>query len=344
VTPEPVPDGALRRILVIAGLSAAAGALYGVFAHGSAPVGALVGAVDAGILSWVELIALARWAGSWQRRLPFSAWLAMRLAIYLAVVFVVAALSLPLLSGGAVTGAVNHADVMFAISMCVVANILLGVDELLGSGALFAFVAGRYHRPRREERVLLYLDLIGSTSKAEKLGEERFLDLLNAFFADVTDPIVREGGDIHKYVGDEVIAVWPAAADPARPIRACFAAIARLEAARDAYLRGFGVAPAFCAAVHAGPVVIGELGARKKEIALIGDAMNTAARILEAARETGEDLLVSASCYDRLRSPLADVVARRLAPVQVRGKAAPLELVALSREGWVATPLRVLRA
>ena len=77
--------------------------------------------------------------------------------------------------------------------------------------------------------------------------------------------------------------------------------------------------------------MIGELGAQKKEIALIGDAMNTAARILEAARETGASLLISSPYFERAPAPVAGVQARRLAPIALRGKAAPLELVALER-------------
>ena len=56
-------------------------------------------------------------------------------------------------------------------------NLLLGVNDLLGPGVLFAFVAGRYHHPRREERILLFVDMRASTAIAERLGEERFLDV-----------------------------------------------------------------------------------------------------------------------------------------------------------------------
>jgi hypothetical protein len=54
-------------------------------------------------------------------------------------------------------------------------NLLLGVNDLLGPGVLFAFVAGRYYHPRREERILLFIDMRASTSIAERLGEQRFL-------------------------------------------------------------------------------------------------------------------------------------------------------------------------
>jgi adenylate cyclase len=343
VNRETRSNGALRRILWITLLSAAAASVHGWRAHGAIVGGAVVGAVNAGVLSWLELVVLDRWADARLRRLPFIAFLGLRVAIYLVVVLAIAAVSLPLLNVEVRGLTIDRDDVFFAFSVCLAANVLLAIDQLLGSGALIAFVAGRYRRPRREERIILYLDLRGSTAIAERLGEERFLDLLNAFFADVTEPIEREGGEVHKYVGDEVIAAWPATADAALPIEACFAAAERIEEQAEVYRRAFGLVPGFRAAIHAGPVVIGELGARKKEIALIGDAMNTAARILEAARDTGADVLVSTAVFDLLRAP-AEVGARRLAPIPVRGKAAPLQLVALTRATLSAAPAEAVRA
>jgi adenylate cyclase len=114
-----------------------------------------------------------------------------------------------------------------------------------------------------------------------------------------------------------------------RPIRATFAARRRLAERASAYRAAFGETPDFRAAIHAGAVVIGELGAGKKEIALIGDAMNTAARILEAARETGASALISAPYFDRLGGTPAGFRALRLAPIPLRGKSAPLPLVTL---------------
>ena len=82
--------------------------------------------------------------------------------------------------------------------------------------------------------------------------------------------------------------------------------------------------------------MIGELGDQKKEIALIGDAMNTAARILEAARESGASVLISAPYYDAMRGAPTRISARRLAPIALRGKSAPLALVALDADGLPA--------
>ena len=323
----------LRLVLALTLVGAGVGASYGLLGRGSPGIGAAVGALNSGTLSFLEIFVLGRWARAALARWPFAAYFTARVALYVAVVLAANLSTLALAGVSRPLSGLDSRDIWFALAICAAVNLLFSVNDLLGPGVLFAFAAGRYRRPRREERVLLYLDLRGSTALVERLGEERFLDLLNEFFAEVTAEIVGEGGEIHKYVGDEVIAVWPAAADPARPIRACFAAAARIEEEASAYRRAFGAVPSFRAAIHAGPVVIGELGARKKEIALIGDAMNTAAHILEAAREAGASVLVSSMLYDRLGAPLPGVDAKRLPPIVLRGKSAPLSLISLTAKG-----------
>ena len=217
--------------------------------------------------------------------------------------------------------------------MCIAFNVLVGVDDLLGQGVLFAFIAGRYRNPRREERALLFIDMRNSTAAAERLGEERFLALLNAFFADVTQAVAQHGGTIHKYVGDETIATWPlqAAGTPPRCVEACLAAADRLAARGKAYVDEFGQAVEFRAALHGGAVVVGELGYAKREIAFIGDAMNTTARLVEACRETGMPVLASAELLSRLGPLPSGITAAPLPPIPLRGKAAPLAASSLAR-------------
>ena len=212
---------------------------------------------------------------------------------------------------------------------------LFSVNELLGPGTLFAFAAGRYYHPRIEERALLFIDMRASTAIAERIGELRILDLLNRFVTDVSLAVAEAGGDIHKYVGDEVIATWRLApgANQVDCVRACFGAFDRIGAQRSAYERDFGFVPDFRAGLHCGPVAVGELGYLKKEIALIGDTMNAAARIVEACRETDNRVLASAALLDRLAALPPGVTRRRLGELAMRGKERPLELCVLEAHG-----------
>jgi adenylate cyclase len=184
-----------------------------------------------------------------------------------------------------------------------------------------------------EERVFLFIDIEGSTALAERLGELAFHRLVNRFVVDITAPIVAAHGEIHRYVGDELIATWklPIGIEDAHCVRGCFAALDRLAALRPAYLREFGT-PVNCrAGLHCGPVVTGEMGSIKKEIVFLGDTVNTAARIQELCRQTGDRVLVSATLVDLVELP-PGIAKRSLGELRLRGKAGNVSLYALEKE------------
>ncbi len=75
----------------------------------------------------------------------------------------------------------------------IVAGALFELTRLIGSRVLFNVIIGRYRRPTREQRVLLFLDLVGSTSLAESMGELRMHQLLTRFFYDIDEAILAHG-------------------------------------------------------------------------------------------------------------------------------------------------------
>ena len=173
----------------------------------------------------------------------------------------------------------------------------------------------------------------GSTALAERLGELAFHRLVNRFVVDLGEAITARRGEIHKYVGDEVIATWRAADGiaGARCVLACFEALDRLARLAPLYQRDFGAAVECRAGLHLGPVVAGEMGAVKREIAFLGDTVNTTARVKEFCRQTGNRVLASAALVDRLDLP-AGILKRPLGDLRLRGKQSDLALYALERE------------
>jgi adenylate cyclase len=159
------------------------------------------------------LFVFGRTVSALARRVPFLLYLALRSLGYLTAILMGLAVSAWLVRESAESEPlIERGGVIFSIALSLGANLLYGVNNLLGQGVLFNFVAGRYRRPRIEERVLLFIDMESSTVIAERLGETGFLDFLNRFVSDVTGSIVAQRGVIHKYVGDEIIATWPLAA------------------------------------------------------------------------------------------------------------------------------------
>jgi adenylate cyclase len=330
-----LPHAPLRRVFFVTISGALLVGLltyveYGVFVRG-----ALVGGAIGATLTSIEIVVLRRNAGVFLRRLPFLPYLGLRVSLYMGVVVLVSAVMNWLLTADGLVINMSRANIVSTVVICVCTILLFGINDLLGPGVLFAFVAGRYYHPRLEERALLFIDLRSSTAIAESLGEVRFLAFLNRFVTDLSLAILEGGGEIHKYVGDEVICSWKLAAgsNEARCVRACFSALDRLAEGGPAYERDFGFRADFRAGLHCGPVVVGELGFVKKEIALIGDAMNTTQRIQAACREANCRVLVSAALLDRIVVLPAGVVARGLGPMPMRGKEQSVALYALEAVG-----------
>ena len=320
-----------REFVRIAGwalpVSITLGAVFGHFqAHNV--WGYVQGAVAAIVISCtillLEFAVFSRTRSALARRMPFLLYLALRSLGYLAATLMGLAVSVWLLRESAERPLIERGGVVFSLVLSLGFNLLFGVNDLLGQGVLFNFVAGRYRRPRVEDRVLLFIDMESSTVIAERLGEAGFLDFLNRFVADVTESIVAQRGAIHKYVGDEIIVTWPLAAGlrDGHCVHPCFDA--------KAYIRDFGLRANFRAALHCGPVVIGELGTIKMEIAFLGDTMNTAARLQQACRDTGQRVLASAALVNRLAALPPGIAKRSIGRLRLRGKENEIELYALT--------------
>jgi adenylate cyclase len=198
---------------------------------------------------------------------------------------------------------------------------------MIGGRILGSFLLGTYHRPRREQRIVMFLDIADSTALAEQLGEVRVHDLITRFFSDIDQPIADQDGEVHAYVGDEVIVTWPLSEDPernARALRCFFAVEERMIELAQSYAQEFGVVPRFRAGTHAGPVVVSECGVAKRQIAYFGDTMNVAARLCEHCKIAGETLVASA---DMLRSAAVPqgLSLGRHASLMLRGRRTPVE-------------------
>ena len=158
--------------------------------------------------------------------------------------------------------------------------------------------------------------------------------MIARFFHDVDDTIVTHGGEVHAYIGDELIATWPLrdGAQDAACLRAVLAVRDRIADLADSYVNEFGVAPAFRAALHCGPVTVSEVGRSKQQIGYFGDTVNVTARLEDQAKQLDRDLLISGDLMERLDLP-DDMAVDDLGPITLRGRVAPIHVLALARTG-----------
>ena len=144
----------------------------------------------------------------------------------------------------------------------------LQINHLLGEGVLWKFIRGKYHKPREEERIFMFLDMKSSTTIAEQLGHVRFYTLLNELFHEISQPVLQTKAEIYQYVGDEVILTWDMehGLRNSNCLKSFFMFRESLLRNSGNYFKNFGVRPEFKAGLHFGKVVSAQIGDLKREI------------------------------------------------------------------------------
>ena len=176
------------------------------------------------------------------------------------------------------------------------------VSENLGQEVLNNFFTGKYHKPLEEERIFMFLDMKSSTTIAEKLGHVKYFEMLNQYYADLSDSVIQYSGEIYQYVGDEMIVSWKLKQGLTNNncLKCFFAMKEALKKQSEKYHTKFGLNPTFKAGFHLGEVTTGEIGVIKKEIIFTGDVLNTTARIQGLRNTHKVDILISGDLKKRM--------------------------------------------
>jgi len=181
-----------------------------------------------------------------------------------------------------------------------------------------------------EEREIaaLFIDLVGSTSLAASGPPNEVVELLNRFFRTVVEVIEEHGGFVNKFEGDAALCVFGAPVATEDPARDCLAAARalRVRLSEEVPELDFGIG------VSAGMAVAGNIGAEERfEYTVIGDPVNEAARLCEAAKQRPERVLASDAVLERAD---ADEAARwRLGEaVVLRGREAETQVATVAAE------------
>lgn len=160
------------------------------------------------------------------------------------------------------------------------------------------------HAERREATVL-FVDLVGFTALAEELDPGVLVDILNGYFARMSEAASRHRGHVSKFLGDGMLILFGALErNPWQVNDAAHAALA-MRAALESYNaelaeRG-GPELRVGIGIHAGPVVAGVVGTRSLlEFTVIGCVVNLAARVEHLTRVHDTDILVTNAVRDRL--------------------------------------------
>jgi len=330
----------LKIFFVLVILTSFAGPVYvmmfGLPDFYDSPFQPMLNGVIGGAMYWgIELLFIPGRYGEVLRRMSFLPAIISRTLGGVFIVIVTGPISLWIWSGVFDPMASFQAGPkLFLYVMCVVFFMFgqLQILRVIGPRVLTNIVIGRYQRPVQEERIFLFLDIQGSTTMAEELGDLEVQELINRFFFDITEPILEWGGEIHRYVGDEIVVTWPLGKGiaKARCLECCFAIRDRIKAKAHRYKELFGVVPEFRIGLHGGPVVASQCGDVKQEIVYFGDTVNTAARIEHYCKDVGRKLLIS----EDLARQMPDQAIwkfENVGAVRLRGRSEDMSLLAVER-------------
>ena len=321
----------LAAVIVVGTLSGIAVGLTNGTGATALITGAVYGFLLGAIIGAVELFVLENW--DWLNRLSFLANLAVRSAVYAAIIIGIQLLH----PGERIAGLPLEASFgdfwwafAYSAGVSVLINLGLAIANLIGPRAFMNFVTGRYHRPVEEDRFVLFVDIAGSTGLAERLGGIGIHRFLDRTFRLLTQSVVDYRGEVLNYVGDEIIVTWPErhGAVDCRPLR-CFVAMrSALQKAASQFAHEFGAVPQIRGSLHFGPVIVGEIGDIKRAIVFNGDVMNTAARLEELSRKVEGGFLASRAAMARFAVPppfpLSD-----LGTLPIRGRVDGIDVVGI---------------
>ncbi|MFC0166873.1 CHASE2 domain-containing protein [Pseudoduganella danionis] len=158
--------------------------------------------------------------------------------------------------------------------------------------------------PRQLDVTTLIADMEGYTTQVEALPVSEAAELTRAFLECLTGPVIAQGGTLDKYTGDGLVAFWgaplpnPDHADLA--LEAAAAIVARVQAL-SARRVAAGYAPLRVRiGIDSGPAFAGDFGTSFRSIyTAVGDSVNTAARLEQAARDLPHDIIIGAGTVSR---------------------------------------------
>ena len=182
---------------------------------------------------------------------------------------------------------------------------------------------------------MLFCDIRGYTAFAEKRDPEVVVEVLNFTFQRQADIVSRHHGDIDKFVGDQIVAVF-LGDDMVLNASLCALEIQEAMAGLGHEHPDWGLAVGI--GINAGEVIMGAMGSsHRMDYTVLGDAVNLAARLCSHAARG--QILLSADSY-RAIAERPELTAEPLAPITVKGKSEPVQVYAIhpAREAHAAVP------
>lgn len=183
----------------------------------------------------------------------------------------------------------------------------------------------------KKNLTILFSDIAGFTTFAEKKEPEELVSLINEFLSKMSDIIITNEGTLDKYLGDAVMAFWGAPLEVKNHAeKACLTALQMQDALaklRDKWAQS-GEAPIrIRIGINSGDVIVGNIGGEKRfDYTVLGDDVNLASRLEGANKEYGTNIMISDSTLNFVKDKF---LVRELDVIRVKGKTEPTKVYEL---------------
>ena len=191
----------------------------------------------------------------------------------------------------------------------------------------------------KKELSILFSDIAGFTSISERLDPETLVELLNKYLSAMTDIILQHRGNVNKYLGDGIMAIFGAPrGDPNHASLACFAALdsqAELVKRREQWKAEGQPEISARIGINSGWLVVGNMGSQARmEYTVMGDTVNLASRLEGANKYYDTLILLGPRTYELAAQ---DIEAREIDRMRVKGKKEPVVVFELlARKGGLS--------
>lgn len=220
--------------------------------------------------------------------------------------------------------------VVYSMFLAFCVNFVRMISRKMGQGVLVSYLSGTFYAPVHQARIVMFIQLKKADHLLQKLGPERYFELLNEVYFDYSLPIISHQGIIYEYVENLTIVTWSVDKGLARgnAIQTFFEIRKHLRKKANKYADKFGVIPELRASLHIGSVIRAEMGEVKTQLVLQGDTMNTTSRILNYGNDQGLDFVTSKPLLHMIELP-DGVKKQEIGLVELRGREEKLTLYEL---------------
>ena len=181
---------------------------------------------------------------------------------------------------------------------------------------------------RRTHLTVLFSDIRGFTTLAEKLEPEEVVELLNKYLTVMSEIIFRYGGTVDKFEGDGILVFFgapqPYEDQEERAVRTALEMRDRLSELQQEWVARSEDSLRIGIAIHSGEVMVGNIGSQlRMDYTVIGDTVNLASRLQDLTKELNASILISGSTQPMVQHMCQ---LRTFGSVEIRGRQQPVDI------------------